>query len=171
MMTIINIAVIVLTVVANYMLFKKANTEGWKAIIPIYNDYTCCKIANCIKLFYIKLILTIVGAMLIVIPYIAVFATVLMELEMGGELNDFPTSVIVYMLLIIVGVFVLLAAIIVTVFTNIKYVKMFSEQTVFAVFAGIGAFFGISNTVVLCILAFNDKYSYIDNTADDSAKI
>lgn len=35
----------IITVIAQWRLFKKAGEEGWKSIIPIYNTYTMIKIA------------------------------------------------------------------------------------------------------------------------------
>lgn len=34
----------VISIIAMWKIFKKADEEGWKAIIPIYNTYTLCKI-------------------------------------------------------------------------------------------------------------------------------
>ena len=40
------IALVILLIVANYMLFKKAGEAGWKALIPLYNTYTMIRIAH-----------------------------------------------------------------------------------------------------------------------------
>lgn len=40
------LACVVLLVVAEWKIFKKAGQEGWKSIIPIYNVYTMLQILN-----------------------------------------------------------------------------------------------------------------------------
>lgn len=40
------IAWVVLTIVAEWKIFKKAGKDGWKALIPIYNAYTLLQILN-----------------------------------------------------------------------------------------------------------------------------
>lgn len=40
------IAWVVLTIVAEWKIFKKAGKDGWKALIPIYNTYTLLQILN-----------------------------------------------------------------------------------------------------------------------------
>ncbi|MBE6157258.1 MAG: zinc ribbon domain-containing protein [Firmicutes bacterium] len=43
-MIIIALILAVLQIIGQWKMFKKANEEGWKALIPIYNTYTLCKI-------------------------------------------------------------------------------------------------------------------------------
>ena len=40
------IAWVVLTIVAEWKIFKKAGKDGWKALIPVYNAYTLLQILN-----------------------------------------------------------------------------------------------------------------------------
>ena len=40
------IVIYVLQVIGMWKVFKKSGEEGWKAIIPIYNQYTMCKITG-----------------------------------------------------------------------------------------------------------------------------
>lgn len=44
--SLISLAICVLTIVAMWKIFSKAGQAGWKSIIPIYNVYTLCKIAD-----------------------------------------------------------------------------------------------------------------------------
>lgn len=47
--TTVNIAslvICVLTLIAMWKIFSKAGQGGWKSLIPIYNVYTLCKIAD-----------------------------------------------------------------------------------------------------------------------------
>ena len=43
---IVCLVVYILQVVGMWKVFKKSGEEGWKAIIPIYNTYTMCKITG-----------------------------------------------------------------------------------------------------------------------------
>ncbi len=43
---IVGLVVYILQVVGMWKVFKKSGEEGWKAIIPIYNTYTMCKITG-----------------------------------------------------------------------------------------------------------------------------
>ena len=43
---VIGLIVYVLQVIGMWKVFKKSGEEGWKAIIPIYNTYTMCKITG-----------------------------------------------------------------------------------------------------------------------------
>ena len=62
------IIVFVLSIVAMWLIFKKAGQGGWKALIPIYNIYTLCKIADGngwkFLLFLIPIVNIIYGIML-----------------------------------------------------------------------------------------------------------
>lgn len=49
------IALVILLIVANYMLFKKAGEAGWKALIPLYNTYTMIRIAHGDKKMWLML--------------------------------------------------------------------------------------------------------------------
>ena len=43
---IIVFVIFILTIIANWVLFKKAGEKGWKSIIPIYNTVVLFKIAG-----------------------------------------------------------------------------------------------------------------------------
>ena len=40
------LVIYILQVIGMWKVFKKSGEEGWKAIIPIYNQYTMCKITG-----------------------------------------------------------------------------------------------------------------------------
>lgn len=40
------IALWVLSIIATWKMFEKADEPGWKSIIPLYNSYTLCRIAG-----------------------------------------------------------------------------------------------------------------------------
>lgn len=43
---IIGVVLLILLVVAEWKIFTKAGEKGWKSLIPIYNYYILCKIAD-----------------------------------------------------------------------------------------------------------------------------
>lgn len=63
-MAIVGLALMVLMIAATWRIFKKAGTGGWKALIPIYSDYTLYKIAWKKKYFFMMLVLVILGSVL-----------------------------------------------------------------------------------------------------------
>ena len=165
MLGLINLAVVILTVIATWKMFEKANYEGWKSIIPFYNDYTCCKIGNCIKLFWVKLGLTIGGFVIFSGTFAGFFATVMVMVES----ETIPSSIIFEVILFIIAITMLIAACVISVITNIKFVKRYSNDNIFAIFAGIGAFVPLSYTIVLCVLGFSNSYHFL--SSEDNSDI
>lgn len=49
------LVIAILVIVAMWKIFKKAGEPGWKAIIPIYNNYILFKIVWDTKFFWISL--------------------------------------------------------------------------------------------------------------------
>lgn len=58
----------ILLVVANWRIFTKAGEAGWKSIIPIYNSYILYKICWKTSVFWITLLIAVLGAVLTNIP-------------------------------------------------------------------------------------------------------
>jgi len=50
-----------LTLIATWRIFRKAGTGGWKALIPIYCDYTLIKIAWKKKYFWVMVVLSLIA--------------------------------------------------------------------------------------------------------------
>ena len=50
----INLAVMVLTIVASWIMYAKAGEHGWAAIVPFYSSYVRFRIAGKKKLFWIS---------------------------------------------------------------------------------------------------------------------
>ena len=48
----INLAVMVLTIIASWIMYAKAGEPGWAAIVPFYSSYVRFKIAGKKKLFW-----------------------------------------------------------------------------------------------------------------------
>lgn len=48
----INLAVMVLTIIASWIMYAKAGEHGWAAIVPFYSSYVKFRIAGKQKLFW-----------------------------------------------------------------------------------------------------------------------
>lgn len=59
------LAVAIVSIIGMWKMFTKANEEGWKSIIPIYNLYTLCKIVG-VNPWWI--LITFVAGLLSIIP-------------------------------------------------------------------------------------------------------
>lgn len=60
----LGLAAIVLIVIARWRIFTKAGEEGWKSIIPIYNEYTMYKLVWDVNQFWIYFGLGFAGSAL-----------------------------------------------------------------------------------------------------------
>lgn len=56
------LAIVVLLVISNWKIFKKAGQPGWKALIPVYSDYIFYKIAWKPRWFWIAMIISVIIA-------------------------------------------------------------------------------------------------------------
>ncbi len=54
---------LLLTLIARWLVFQKAGEQGWKSVIPLYNDYTAYKIAWEPNMFWAWLVFTLAGNM------------------------------------------------------------------------------------------------------------
>ena len=66
---IIVFVIFILTIIANWVLFKKAGENGWKSIIPIYNTVVLFKIAGISPwwvLGYLAAIIPVIGGLVVV---------------------------------------------------------------------------------------------------------
>ena len=54
---------LLLTLIARWLVFQKAGEQGWKSVVPLYNDYTAYKIAWEPNMFWAWLAFTLVGNM------------------------------------------------------------------------------------------------------------
>ena len=102
----------ILLIVARWRIFTKAGEKGWKALIPIYTDYTMYKISWETKYFLVQLIPQI--AMWIIMP---ILMTLLQIVSIQGELETLAVGtlmgiIVLYVLMIIIAQISALASII-----------------------------------------------------------
>lgn len=83
----INLAVMVLTIIASWIMYAKAGEHGWAAIVPFYSSYVRFKIAGKKKLFWGYLVATIgiiVGCIILMYEIIASGLSVMTSSYMGS---------------------------------------------------------------------------------------
>ena len=73
---IISLAIAVLMIIAWWKIFEKAGEAGWKAIIPIYNIYTFCKIIGMNFWIYVLAIPFGLGILSALVPALAVLTSI-----------------------------------------------------------------------------------------------
>ncbi len=72
------VVVYILTVVAMWKIFSKAGEKGWKAIIPIYNNYVLYKIAWEPKFFWISFGLSLIYSFILRMESAGVLTSLIM---------------------------------------------------------------------------------------------
>lgn len=79
----------VFQVIAGWRIFSKFGEPGWKAIIPIYNEYIRYKATWNVKVFWIDLVLTVllVAEVYIILSWIALIGLVVLKI-----MKDFNLS-------------------------------------------------------------------------------
>lgn len=174
-MTFYEIAMLVLNCVALWKLFEKSQEQNWKAIIPFYNRYTYCKLADCVPLFVAEVILSVIIYGIIFAAWIAsiLFAfngmssVAILLGDMEGQYVDKAIALMQLsiggIVLAVLGVLiVLICLIVIRVIINLKFVKCYSDNVMFKILAGIGSIpvLSVFVIVVRCILAFDEQYRY-----------
>lgn len=72
MYALFQIAVIILTIVAMWRVFRKANQPGWASLIPIYNFYVLLKIGGKPGWWLILMFIPIVNIFIVIATMIGV---------------------------------------------------------------------------------------------------
>ena len=83
----INLAVMVLTIIASWIMYAKAGEHGWAAIVPFYSSYVKFRIAGKQKLFWgylVASIASIAGCILLMYEIIASGLSVMTSSYMGS---------------------------------------------------------------------------------------
>ena len=68
-MSVMILALYVITVIAYWQIFKKAGEKGWKSLIPLYNSYIMYKISWKTSMFWIVIALGVIYSILFGISY------------------------------------------------------------------------------------------------------
>ena len=162
----INLAVMVLTIVASWIMYAKAGEHGWAAIVPFYSSYVKFRIAGKQKLFWgylVASIASIVGCILLMYEIIASGLSVMTSSYMGSyydstygyagnRIGDHMGMLIFALILIIAG---MIAALVINILCCIGLAHAFGKGAGFAC----GLIF--LNVIFVCIIAFNKNIVYV----------
>ena len=164
----INLAVMVLTIIASWIMYAKAGEPGWAAIVPFYSSYVRFKIAGKKKLFWGYLVATIgiiVGCIILMYEIIASGLSVMTSSYMGSYYDSTygyaGNRIGAHMGMLIFAVILIIAAMIAALVMNILCCVGLSHA--FGKGAGFACGLIFLNVIFICIIAFNKKIVYVGN--------
>ena len=164
----INLAVMVLTIIASWIMYAKAGEPGWAAIVPFYSSYVRFKIAGKKKLFWGYLVATIgiiVGCIILMYEIIASGLSVMTSSYMGSYYDSTygyaGSRIGAHMGMLIFAVILIIAAMIVALVMSILCCVGLSHA--FGKGAGFACGLIFLNVIFVCIIAFNKKIVYVGN--------
>ena len=164
----INLAVMVLTIIASWIMYAKAGEHGWAAIVPFYSSYVRFKIAGKKKLFWGYLVATIgiiVGCIILMYEIIASGLSVMTSDYMGSYYDSTygyaGSRIGAHMGMLIFAVILIIAAMIVALVMSILCCVGLSHA--FGKGAGFACGLIFLNVIFVCIIAFNKKIVYVGN--------
>ena len=162
----INLAVMVLTIVASWIMYAKAGEPGWAAIVPFYSSYVRFKIAGKKKLFWGYLVATIgiiVGCIILMYEIIASGLSVMTSSYMGsyydstygyaGSRIGAHMGMLIFAVILIIGA--MIAALVMNILCCVGLAHAFGKGAGFAC----GLIF--LNVIFICIIAFNKNIVYV----------
>lgn len=99
---IVILAIVVFLVAIWWFLFEKAGEDGWKAIVPIYNEFILAKIAVNAKFAWIYLVVCLFSAFVPFVGIAALFYTAIFVFALASILVRIWAlkSLLAYLLLI-----------------------------------------------------------------------
>lgn len=156
----INLAVMVLTIVASWIMYAKAGEHGWAAIVPFYSSYVKFRIAGKQKLFWgylVASIASIAGCILLMYEIIASGLSVMTSSYMGSYYDSTygyaGNRIGAHMGMLIFAVILIIAAMIAALVMNILCCVGLSHA--FGKGAGFACGLIFLNVIFICIIAFN----------------
>lgn len=155
----------VLHYVATWRLFKKAGEQGWKSLIPFYNQYTLFKLTWKKSIFWIYLILSVSGTLLLsigtTVVVIAIGAASGNMIPNMSDLNWLATanigSLLAGLIIILTGECILFALAVIEIISYYHLAKAYNRS--------VGFFFGLLflTDVFYLILGFDSGLTYLGN--------
>ena len=162
----INLAVMVLTIVASWIMYAKAGEHGWAAIVPFYSSYVKFRIAGKQKLFWgylVASIASIAGCILLMYEIIASGLSVMTSSYMGsyydstygyaGNRIGAHMGMLIFAVILIIGA--MIAALVMNILCCVGLAHAFGKGAGFAC----GLIF--LNVIFVCIIAFNKNIVYV----------
>ena len=162
----INLAVMVLTIIASWIMYAKAGEHGWAAIVPFYSSYVKFRIAGKQKLFWgylVASIASIAGCILLMYEIIASGLSVMTSSYMGSYYDSTygyaGNRIGAHMGMLIFAVILIIAAMIAALVMNILCCVGLAHA--FGKGAGFACGLIFLNVIFICIIAFNKNIVYV----------
>ena len=162
----INLAVMVLTIVASWIMYAKAGEHGWAAIVPFYSSYVKFRIAGKQKLFWgylVASIASIAGCILLMYEIIASGLSVMTSSYMGSYYDSTygyaGNRIGAHMGMLIFALILIIVAMIAALVMNILCCVGLSHA--FGKGAGFACGLIFLNVIFVCIIAFNKNIVYV----------
>ena len=162
----INLAVMVLTIIASWIMYAKAGEHGWAAIVPFYSSYVKFRIAGKQKLFWgylVASIASIAGCILLMYEIIASGLSVMTSSYMGSYYDSTygyaGSRIGAHMGMLIFAVILIIAAMIVALVMSILCCVGLAHA--FGKGAGFACGLIFLNVIFICIIAFNKNIVYV----------
>ena len=162
----INLAVMVLTIVASWIMYAKAGEHGWAGIVPFYSSYVKFRIAGKQKLFWgylVASIASIAGCILLMYEIIASGLSVMTSSYMGSYYDSTygyaGNRIGAHMGMLIFAVILIIAAMIAALVMNILCCVGLAHA--FGKGAGFACGLIFLNVIFICIIAFNKNIVYV----------
>ena len=182
----IEFLILALSIVSLWFLFEKAGDHGWKALIPIYNSYTLCRISECVGLFVARLVVNVllfteavVALFIFAFSYSDLYVRAMTSVYAGeADSTNFMLEYLTPSVLAAIIVFGLLflllfiSSVTMSILIARKFTKCFTEQKSLVVLACLGAFppLYILQLISFCILAFDKRYTFWKGTPEQNEK-
>ena len=174
----INLAVMVLTIIASWIMYAKAGEHGWAVIVPFYSSYVKFRIAGKQKLFWgylVASIASIAGCILLMYEIIASGLSVMTSSYMGSYYDSTygyaGNRIGAHMGMLIFAVILIIAAMIAALVMNILCCVGLAHA--FGKGAGFACGLIFLNVIFICIIAFNktDTVSSMVRTCTETEQI
>lgn len=152
---IFSVAVSILSIVALWMVYAKANEPGWAALIPFYKDYVLYKISGKKKLFWAFLSVSLVMVVLYFMLIVCIFVF-LGDDFLNGYYDD---AAVGSLAIFIISIFAILGCSIALLVFRILQCIGLAKQ--FGLSGGYAVGLILIPIVFYCIIAFNNEIRYV----------
>lgn len=147
-----------ITCIALYFIFKKMGIEGYKAFVPVYNQYLIFKYSYSTKKFWLTFGLAL-GAAVLMLTGIGLFSSAFFSFYFNSAL------IIAASILLVLSLIPTIWAIVLSIKSTYYFARSMYEGKGFAIFA---IFF---NVIAYIIMAFDRDYQYLSNYYEEKKNI
>lgn len=143
LLCVISLALCVLTLIAHWRIFEKSGTEGWKALIPVYNFFEMSRIATG---RYVPAVIYTV----LIVPYMILYMAATFMMVVGdGSLAVGAVICFMLSMVALVGIYVAYG------YVMFKMGRAFGKSTAFCVCMV------LFNNILMLYLGFDSRSQYV----------